>query len=211
MKSIKMMLLPCLLFILGLQFSFGQSTEVQQLTLNVEKLSQLKNILRDMKKGYTIVSTGYNSVKNIAQGNFSLHDLFLNGLWLVSPEVRKYYKITEIIRYQKDIVLEYKSAFKRFAAGGTFNVSELNYLSKVYSKLFDESLDNLDQLAMVITANKLRMSDDERMQAIDKIFANTEDKLIFLRDFNRKTSILHVQRQHEKAEINGLGNYFKPN
>ncbi len=211
MKSIKMMLLTCLLFNLGLPFSFGQSTEVQQLTLNVEKLSQLKNILRDMKKGYTIVSTGYNSVKNIAQGNFSLHDLFLNGLWLVSPEVRKYYKITEIIRFQKDIVLEYKSAFKRFAAGGTFNASELNYMSKVYSKLFDESLDNLDQLAMVITANKLRMSDDERMQAIDKIFADTEEKLFYLRDFNRKTSILHVQRQHEKAEINGLGNYFKPN
>ena len=157
MKSIKMMLLTCLLFTLGSQFSFGQSTEVQQLILNVEKLSQLKNILTDMKKGYTIVSTGYNSVKNIAQGNFSMHDLFLNGLWLVSPEVRKYYKITEIIRYQKDIVLEYKSAFKRFAGSGTFNVSELNYLSKVYSKLFDESLENLDQLAMVITANKLRM------------------------------------------------------
>lgn len=30
----------------------AQSQEAQQLLLNVEKLSQLKNILADMKKGY---------------------------------------------------------------------------------------------------------------------------------------------------------------
>lgn len=59
------------LLLLGLLFmaSFrghAQSAEIQQLLLNVEKLSQLKNILTDMKKGYTIISNGYNSVKNIA-------------------------------------------------------------------------------------------------------------------------------------------------
>ncbi|MET4546287.1 hypothetical protein ABIE26_003614 [Pedobacter africanus] len=202
--------------LLGLLFmmSFGskaQSTEIQQLLLNVEKLSQLKNILADMKKGYTIISSGYNSVKNIAKGNFSLHDVFLNGLWLVSPQVKKYYKIADIISAQAALVSEYKSAFKRFGSSGNFNPSELSYLSKVYKKLFDESLDNLDQLAMVITANKLRMSDDERMQAIDHIEADTQDKLIFLRSFNREASMLSIQRQHEKADQTGLGNYFKPN
>jgi hypothetical protein len=204
------------LLLLGLLFvaSFrgnAQSTEIQQLLLNVEKLSQLKNILTDMKRGYTIISTGYNSVKNIAQGNFSLHDVFLNGLCLVSPEVKKYHKIADIISAQAALVSEYKSAFKRFNSSGNFNASELSYLSKVYKKLFEESLDNLDQLAMVITANRLRMSDDERMQAIDRIEADTQDKLIFLRSFNRENSILDIQRQREKSDLQGVGNYFKPN
>ncbi|MBB5439155.1 hypothetical protein HDC92_002842 [Pedobacter sp. AK017] len=204
------------LVLLGLLFmaSFrghAQSAEIQQLLLNVEKLSQLKNILTDMKRGYTIISSGYNSVKNIAQGNFSLHDVFLNGLWLVSPEVKKYHKIADIISAQAALVSEYKSAFKRFNSSGNFSASELSYLSKVYKKLFDESLDNLDQLAMVITANNLRMSDDERMQAIDRIDADTRDKLIFLRSFNQQNSILNIQRQREKSDLQGLGNYFKPN
>ncbi|MES2456839.1 MAG: TerB family tellurite resistance protein [Bacteroidota bacterium] len=194
--------------------SFGakaQSTEIQQLLLNVEKLSQLKNILADMKTGYTIVSNSYNSVRNIAQGNFSLHDVFLNGLWLVSPEVKKYHKIADIISTQASLVSEYQAAFKRFSGSGHFNASELSYLSKVYKRLFDESLDNLDQLAMVITANKLRMSDDERMRAIDRIDADTSDKLIFLRSFNRENSILNLQRQQEKSDLNGITGYFKPN
>jgi len=186
----------------------AQSQEAQQLILNVEKLSQLKNILRDMKRGYEVVSKGYKAVKDIAQGNFSMHEVFLEGLWLVSPEVRKYYKIVEIISYQKDMVTEYKAAFKRFSAGGNFSVSELDYLLKVYGKLMEESLDNLDALAMVITANKMRMSDEERLAAIDQIFSDTENKLVFLRAFNRQNSVLNRQRQQEKSEIRGLGDYF---
>jgi len=186
----------------------AQTQEAQQLILNVEKLSQLKNILADMKRGYEVIAKGYKAVKDIAEGNFSLHEVFLDGLWLVSPEVRKYYKIAEIISYQKDMVSEYKAAFKRFSSGENFSVSELDYVSKVYSKLMEESLDNLDRLAMVITADKMRMSDQERLAAIDQIFADVEDKLVFLRSFNRKTSILNVQRQREKSEIKGLGDYF---
>ncbi len=189
----------------------AQTQEAQQLILNVEKLSQLKNILSDMKRGYEVVSRGYGAVKNIAQGNFSLHEVFLDGLWLVSPEVRKYYKIAEIISCQKSIVSEYKSAYKRFSASGNFRASELDYLSKVYSNLLGESLDNLDQLVMVVTANKLRMSDQERLAAIDEIFAVTQDKLVFLRSFNRQASVLAIQREHEKADVNGFGNYFKRN
>lgn len=135
----------------------------------------------------------------------------MDGLWLVSPEVRKYYKIAEIISYQKSIVSEYKSAYKRLSASGNFRASELEYVAKVYSNLLGESLDNLDQLAMVITANKLRMSDQERLAAIDQIFAVTQDKLVFLRSFNRQASVLAIQREREKADVTGLGNYFKTN
>ncbi len=189
----------------------GQSNEVQQLLLNVEKLAQMKNILADMKQGYQIVSNGYNTVKNIAQGNFSLHEVFLDGLFLVSPEVRKYHKVAEIITQQKAIVSEYKAAFKRFSSSGSFMPSEMEYLSRVYSNLFSESLDHLDQLATVITANRLRMSDQERLAAIDRIFAATSDKLVFLRDFNERTGLLAVQRAKEKADALGLGNYYKTN
>jgi hypothetical protein len=199
------------MFLFSLTRSFGQSQEAQQLLLNVEKLSQLKGILSSMKKGYEAVSKGYNSVKDIAQGNFSLHEVFLDAMMLVSPEVKKYRRIADIITAQSDIVSEYKAAFKRFSSGGNFTLSELDYLGKVYSQLFDQSLDNLDQLTMVITANKLRMSDDERLQAIDRIFADIQDKLVFLRSFNLKTGILNSQRQKEKADVAGTKQFYNLN
>lgn len=180
---------------------FAQSQETQQLLLNVEKLSQLKNILSDMKRGYTIISNGYNSVKNIAQGNFSLHEVFLDGLMLVNPEIKKYRRVADIISYQKQIITEYKSAFSRFKASDNFSTGEIDYLGKVYKQLFDQSMDNLDELATVITSSKLRMSDDERLAAIDRIFSDTENKLLFLRSFNKEASILNLQRKREKANL----------
>ncbi|MEJ2881500.1 TerB family tellurite resistance protein [Pedobacter sp. GR22-6] len=186
----------------------AQSTEVQQLLLNVEKLSQMKNILSDMKKGYEIVSGGYQTVKNIAQGNFSLHEVFLDAMMLVSPEVKKYRKVSAIIAYQSDLVSEYKSAFKRFKTSDLFSITELDYLGRVYAELFKQSLENLDQLAMVITAGKLRMSDDERLKSIDRIYAEVEDKLVFLRDFNAKAASLCLARENQRTDLKHRANFY---
>lgn len=164
-----------------------------------------------MKKGYVVVTNGYNTVKNISQGNFSLHEVFLDGLMLVNPEIRKYKRVGDIISYQKNILSEYKSAFNRFKGLENFNPQEIGYLGKVYQQLFRQSLDNLDELAMVITSSKLRMSDDERLQAIDRIFADTQDKLMFLRSFNKEASILSLQRQKEKADLKSVRQYYNLN
>lgn len=186
----------------------AQSEEAQQLLLNVEKLAQLKQILSDLKKGYTIVSTGYNTIKNISQGNFSLHKTFLDGLLEVSPTVKKYRKVGEIINFQVSIVREYKNAYKRFNSDGNFSVKELEYLSNVYANLFNQSVKNLDALTTVITANRLRMSDDERLKAIDNIYDDMQDKLVFLRYFNNSTTILAIQRARERKDAKSLKDIY---
>jgi hypothetical protein len=189
---------------------YAQSTEAEQLLLNVEKLAQLKKILSNMKKGYEIVSHGYNTIKDISKGNFNLHDAFLNALLQVSPTVRQYKRVADIISCQSQLVKEYRSAFNRFKSTNLFNSSEITYMEDVYRNLFNKSLQNLDELGMVITAGKLRMSDDERIAAIDRIYKDISDKLVFLRSFNNEGSVLAVQRGREMVDtrlsekLNGL-------
>ncbi|MBI1782259.1 MAG: TerB family tellurite resistance protein [Sphingobacteriales bacterium] len=178
----------------------AQSAEVQQLLLNIQKLAQLKKILSNMKTGYQIVSGGYNTIKDISKGNFNLHQTFLDGLMQVSPAVRKYKRIGEIISMQSQLVKEYKSAFRRFEASNLFNANEMTYMKNVYSNLFNKSLQNLEELSMIVTAGKLRMSDDERLNAIDRIFHDAGDKLIFLRTFNKENNVLAIQRGREMVD-----------
>lgn len=187
---------------LQLQLASAQSAEIQQLILNIEKLAQFKAILSDLKKGYDIANTGYNTVKNISQGNFSIHQVFLDGLLAVNPELRKYRKVADIINYQVRILSEYQSAFNRFKSAGNFAPAEIIYLGKVYGNLFDRSLENIDELAMILTASELRMSDDERITAIDRLYEDMSGKLSFLRSFNKKTEILHRQRGQQVREHN---------
>lgn len=197
----KKMWVLLIFFIAGLHARlYAQSDEAQQLLLNLEKLAQFKQILSDMKKGYQVLSNGYSAVKSLSEGNFTLHKTFLDGLMAVSPAVRKYKKVADIINVQILIVKEYKKAFNRFKQDNKFNPAEIDYFGKVYSNLFKQSLKNLDDLSAIITANKLRMSDDERLSGIDRIYDDMQDKLIFLRHFNNNTTILAIQRAREKND-----------
>ena len=203
-----------IVMILGVLFPCrvaAQSQEMQQLVLNIEKLAQFKQILADMKKGYQILNGGYTIVKDLSKGNFSLHETFLDALMQVSPTVRKYKRVGDIIKYQVLLVKEYKAAFNRFRNSGNFNADEIAYFEEIYSKLFKESVRNLDELTTVISANTLRMSDDERLAAIDKVYADMQDKLSFLRNFNNNTSVLAIQRTKERNDVNALRSIYKVN
>ena len=182
---------------------FSQEQELAELALDIEKLAQFKQILSDLKAGYEILEGGYNTIKNISEGNFSLHKAFLDGLLAISPAVAKYKKIATITDNQLQLIKEYKNAYKRFQNGGNFNPDEIVYIGKVYSNLVDESAKNLESLLHVVTANKLGMSDDERIKQIDLIDAEMENKLSFLRYFNSNTMILSLQRTKERNDIHG--------
>ncbi len=196
------MMKKILLFVLlSSNICFGQSQEAKQLLLNVEKLAQLKLMLSHMKTGYQILEKGYTSIKNISQGNFNLHRDFLDGLLQVSPAVKKYSKVADIIRVQLKLVKEAKDALAEFRGSRQFTVAEIEYLGNVYANLLKESLKMLDELAMVVTAGKLRMSDDERLQAIDRIHDEVLEQYTFLNEFNNGTAILSLQREKEQMDI----------
>jgi len=196
------MMKKILLFVLlSSNICFGQSQEAKQLLLNVEKLAQLKLMLSHMKTGYKILEKGYTSIKNISQGNFNLHRDFLDGLLQVSPAVKKYSKVADIIRVQLKLVKEAKDALAEFRGSRQFTVAEIEYLGNVYANLLKESLKMLDELVTVVTAGKLRMSDDERLQAIDRIHDEVLEQYTFLNEFNNGTAILSLQREKEQMDI----------
>lgn len=178
-----------------------QATEAQQLLLNWEKLRQLEEILDNMYRGYKILDKGYTTIKKIAEGNYTIHELFIDGLMAVNPSIRNYKRIPFIIEYQKLLLKEYQRAYNRFRQDPNFKLEEIEYLANVYKFLFDASLRNIDELMMIITATKLSMSDDERMQTIDRIFFDMEDKLIFLRSFNNNTQLLAIQRARSRNDV----------
>lgn len=197
-----------IMFGLGMQRAHAQAQELEELALDIQKLSALKSILKEMYDGYKILTTGYNTIKDITQGNFSMHKLFLDGLLSVSPTVKKYTRIVDIISGEQTLVTEYKTAMTHFRGLQIFNNGDLAYLQSVYDNLFSRSLQNLDELAMIITDNQLRASDAERMSAIDRIYKDMEDKLEFLRHFNNNAGLLATQRQRALDENQTLQSLY---
>lgn len=186
----------------------AQYQEAVQLALNIQKLDQLRKILKNMYDAYKILTEGYNKVKNIAEGNFKIHEVFLDGLMKVNPAIKKYSRIADIIDYQIKIVKEYKAAYAHFKRSNKFSPQEIEHIGKVYGQLFDKSLENLEALLMVITASNLRMTDDERIKAVDGIYKDISEQLSFLRYFNNETKLMVFQRSKDQTEINHLNQLF---
>lgn len=186
----------------------AQSFEIQQLILDCQKLIQLKNIYSDLVKGYEILSEGYQAVRDISQGNFDLHKFFLDGLLKANPVVQRYRKVADIINCQIQIASEYEAAFNRFKSDENFSPDEILYLGKVYNNLMDQSIKGLSDLTNVITDGVLRASDDERLNEIDRLDADMQDRLSFLRYFNNNTTVLALQRAREKNDVNTIRNIY---
>lgn len=182
----------------------AQAQELQQLILDIEKLTQMKSILTDMKTGYQIYQQGYGTISSISKGNFDLHNVYLTGLLAVSPAVRNYGRIAEILVMQANLISEYKRESSLFRQSGSFSVAELSYMSDVYTRLVSQTLNDAEDLATIITAGKLRMSDADRIKEIDRIYDSSSDKLQFIRSFNNQGIGLSLQRSKDMADTRSL-------
>lgn len=173
---------------------------LQQLALDYQKLSGLKSILSQMYKGYELVTKGYHAVQNVSKGNFNLHEAFLDGLYVVSPTVRKYPKVARTITNQTSLISEYRSAWGNFRQNKNLSPDELGYMLEVYNNLVSQSLNNLDALVMVMSDSKLRMSDAERLRSVDRLYTESSEELAFLRKFNDQVQRTAGQRARQSAD-----------
>ncbi|WP_244307431.1 hypothetical protein [Flavobacterium fluviatile] len=107
------------------------------------------------------------------------------------------------------MVRESKTALNRFAGSNSFTEKELRYFENVYDNLLNQSIRNLDELLTIVTADKLRMSDDERLEAIDKIYFDMQEKLLFLRNFNSSSNILALQRAKESKDTDATKRLYE--
>jgi len=118
--------------------------------------------------------------------------------------VRNYPRVQSIIGAEYSILSEYKTATARAAASGRFTPEELAYLSTTYSRLFQRSEQCIESLTMVMTDNQLRLSDDGRIQTIDRVYEDITGQLRFLRQFDNAVSLQAIQRLKAAGDVTTL-------
>jgi hypothetical protein len=178
--------------------------DAEQLVLDIEKLSQLKQILSDMYKAYEILHNGYEDVKNLSKGTFNLHKVFLDALLAVNPSVANYFKVVDIVNKEEAMVKEYQAANSYLRATKQFNSTELGYFLTMYDNLITGSLNNVAELTMVLTAGSLRMSDAERLAAIDRIDKDITGQLSFMHGFDNDAAMQAMQRAKAQGDIGSV-------
>lgn len=168
----------------------------------LQQIAALKVYLGYAKKGYTIVSSGVNTIRNIKNGDLNQHRDFFNQLKNVNPAIRKYAKVADIIAYQVKIVKQTKITIQQIRETKQFTEAELDHCKQVFDNLLNECMKTVEELILVTTSGKLEMKDDERLKRIDGLYADVQDKYSFACAFSEDMGLLAVQRLGEQMEIN---------
>jgi hypothetical protein len=197
------MAIVAVLLMVGQVRAQSLAQDIQLLVLDYEKLATMKHTLQQMYDAYPELRQGFEQIKSIAKGNFNLHKAFLDALLVVSPIVRDYPKVARIIDNEAALISEYQSASK-VLGGSRFSAASVGYYNSLYGNLLTGSLRNLDELAMVLSDGQLRMSDADRLSAIDRIDRDVGNQLAFLRGFDARAGILAGQMGVESNDVHAM-------
>ena len=167
----------------------------------LDQIAALQTYIGYAGKGYSIVSGGLKTIKNIKHGDFNLHNNFFSSLATVNPAIKKYTKVASIIAMQISIAKQITNTIKSCKKSNMLMSSELKYLKAVFNNLLGECAKNLDELFALITNNETQMKDDERIQRLDKLYDDMKDKQMFTTSFSHSAKGLSIQRLNDQNDI----------
>ena len=119
----------------------------------------------------------------------------------VKAIISYYQRIRDITQKQVRLVNEYQHTWQLIQQDDHFTSHEIEYMSEVYSGILEESLNNIDQITLIVQSFTTTMSDAKRLEIInnaaDQVDANYDD----LMRFNQQNVLLSLSRAKTSIEV----------
>lgn len=164
-----------------------------------QQIAQLKIYLELTEKGYKIAQEGLTTIGDIKRGEFKLHKNRFDSLLIVNPKIGSSSRLKQIT----DLHGRVNQTCEKLPAelGSSFNADQMAYINKVLKLVYDDCQSVLSNLFLVIRDGNLSMSDDQRIERIERCFQQMQDNYSFVKDFEQKTRLLARQVKNEQSEI----------
>ena len=145
-----------------------------------------------------------DQISSWMQKQHDLYDKYYKELWQVKDDIATYKRVKQVITEQLQMVKSYQQAYGLLKQDQHFSPEELGYMLKVYSGMINASLQNLDQVYLVITSLKTQMSDEQRLEIIDKAAEAIEENYSDLKNFNDQNILLSLQRAKDENDYKSI-------
>lgn len=183
----------------------GQSKQVK---LYLKQIGLNEVLINYLKKAMAIAKFGLTTIGDIKNGEFSLHRIFFDKLKTVNPKIKNLAKVADIITLQVQIIKNYQSSYKQIKASQQFSNTEIRYIYSIFSKLLDDTGNNLDELYKVLAADQYQMTDDERIKRIDDLYLEMQSSYVFTQHFSKETLVMAMQRLKEGNEVKQTRDWY---
>lgn len=207
-----------ILFFLITQSSFAgaqtfsewfQQKETQK-KYSLQQIAALQMYVGYMEKGYTIAKEGLTAISDFKNGEFNLHKDYFNSLKEVNPVIKKSGKVAAILALQIKISLDGNEIYRQVKNSDSFTGEEINYLYWVFDRLLNDCTKALNELGSLITSGELEMTDGGRLERLDILYNQMQERYTFLGKFSGELKALATGRTEDLNEtrvsrlINGI-------
>ncbi|SIN78045.1 conjugal transfer protein TraI [Chitinophaga niabensis] len=131
----------------------------------------------------------------------NLYKEYFEELNKVKLLITYYQRIREITAMQIALVEEYKQAWRQIRNDKHFTPQEIIDIGRYYDGILNETIQNLEQLGMVINSFKTQMSDAKRLMIINQVADQVEQNFTDLRRFTASNKSESLKRAHSLQEI----------
>ncbi|HYF69969.1 MAG TPA: conjugal transfer protein TraI [Ohtaekwangia sp.] len=136
-----------------------------------------------------------------------LYEQYYEELWKVKKAIETYERVRHIMRRQEQVVEVYRRTWNVLKDDEHFTAEEIRYMQRVYSGILKTSLQNLEQMLLVVRSFDTQMTDGRRLDIIANTVESIERNYRDLQQFNAQNIRLSVSRakdQHEVAQLKKL-------
>lgn len=181
----------------------GIKKVIRAVDLQIQRLQNETIWLQNAQKAIenTLSKLKLEEISDWVEKQRVLYADYFDELHRVRSVIAYYRKVKGIIDRQVKIVEQYKSSFALFKQDDHFTPDEIAFMGRVYTGIFEESLQNLDRLLMVINSFVTTMTDAERLAIIDEVSEQMDQHYMDLHLFNNQNKLLSLQRSKSEQEV----------
>lgn len=173
-----------------------KKTQIQYL---ITQIAELQIYLQNVKKGYEVVRSGMNTVKNIRNGEFTLHDLYYTSMGLVNPLIRQSPGALQIARHLQYTLKAAMGLQNLLNNEIAFNEDSRKYIRECIYRLLEDAEKVRLELLDLTTDNSFELSDDQRLNRLAVLNQRSLSQVKFIKSLTAQ--IVALIRSIEQEQL----------
>lgn len=193
-------------FVIGEVIKLTVTKVIKAIDLKVQRMQNKTIWLQNAQKVIEnqMSKTRLTEISGWTEQQKQLYSGYYTELGNIKATISKYQRIKDITLKQAALVGEYKQAWSLFRQDSHFNPQELNYMQQVYTGILDASVKNLDEIMLVVSPAKTQMTDEQRLELINKASDHLDENYNDLHQFNNQGIQLSLQRSKDLSDTQSI-------
>ena len=168
-----------------------QQLQTQTIGLQTAE-KELENEMEDSELGEII---GW------VQKQKDLYAEYYNELWQVKNAISAYERIRQMISEETQIATQFKQMNTALSQDRHFTAAEVGSMKNILSGILSESVNNINQIELVIKAFVTQMADADRLRIIDEAGGRIDKNFTDMQQFYSRNSLLSLERAQDANDV----------